>query len=54
VASWIVTLPPVYDSLARNKAQRVVTKLENLLGADNPIIAPALSDFALHYKNQGD
>jgi CHAT domain-containing protein/Tfp pilus assembly protein PilF len=33
---------------------RAVTRLEKLVGPDNPILAPSLSDLALHYKNQGD
>jgi CHAT domain-containing protein/Tfp pilus assembly protein PilF len=34
--------------------EQVVTRLEKLLGPDHPILAAALSDFALHNKNQGD
>ena len=42
-----------YDK-AGTLLQRAVTRLEKLVGPDNPILAPSLSDLALHYKNQGD
>ena len=42
-----------YDR-AGSLLQQVVTRLEKLLGADNPIISASLNDLALHYKTQGD
>jgi CHAT domain-containing protein/Flp pilus assembly protein TadD len=42
-----------YDK-AGSLMQQAVTRLEKLVGADNPLVAPALSDLALHFKTQGD
>ena len=58
VIQSLKSLASLYETMGQyDKAgvmlEQVVTKIEKLLGADNPIIAAALNDLALHNKTQG-